>query len=211
MTEIQIFYDGPIVKRAEAIEQGLTHYFTGNPCKYGHVSERILVSRLCKECKRIQAISYYERNKDKSKEYRKSKKEKIKETKRKYHIKNKDDISKKSSEYYYNNKNLFSEYRKRNLEKYAAHQRNRRALIKNAEGSHTKEDVDEIYRNQKGLCAEPTCSKDLYDGYHVDHIMPISLGGGNGPDNLQCLCPECNRKKSSKHPIDWALENGRLL
>lgn len=41
-----------IVTRAQAIERGLTRYFTGNPCKYGHIAERYLQSG-CIECVRI--------------------------------------------------------------------------------------------------------------------------------------------------------------
>lgn len=41
------------------------------------------------------------------------------------------------------------------------------------------------------------------NNYHVDHIMPLVLGGSNWPDNLQLLCPRCNMKKGSKHPDEW--------
>jgi hypothetical protein len=29
-----------IISRAEAKARGLTRYFTGKPCKYGHIAER---------------------------------------------------------------------------------------------------------------------------------------------------------------------------
>ena len=52
------------------------------------------------------------------------------------------------------------------------------------------------------------CPKD----YHVDHIIPISLGGKHEPDNLQYLPKEINLKKSSsldfdysKYSVDWRL------
>lgn len=38
-----------IITRAQAIERGLTRYFTGNPCKHGHIAERYLQSG-CIEC-----------------------------------------------------------------------------------------------------------------------------------------------------------------
>lgn len=41
-----------IITRAQAIERGLTRYFTGKPCKYGHIAERYLQSG-CTECVRI--------------------------------------------------------------------------------------------------------------------------------------------------------------
>ncbi len=36
--------------RREAAENGLTRYFTGKPCKYGHASERFTSSGACIEC-----------------------------------------------------------------------------------------------------------------------------------------------------------------
>jgi len=41
---------GPVISRKQAKEQGLKHYFTGKPCKFGHVSTRFTVSRSCVEC-----------------------------------------------------------------------------------------------------------------------------------------------------------------
>ncbi len=33
----------------------------------------------------------------------------------------------------------------------------------------------------------------------VDHIIPLSRGGGSEEDNLQTLCRRCNRKKLNRH------------
>jgi len=34
----------------EALRLGLTYYFTGKPCKHGHVCERFTSSRACRQC-----------------------------------------------------------------------------------------------------------------------------------------------------------------
>lgn len=44
-----------IILRAEAIKLGLKKYFTGKPCKHGHVAERYTGVRICIECLAMQA------------------------------------------------------------------------------------------------------------------------------------------------------------
>jgi len=39
-----------LVSRQEALAQGLPRYFTGTPCKHGHVSERYTLNKTCKDC-----------------------------------------------------------------------------------------------------------------------------------------------------------------
>ena len=34
--------------------------------------------------------------------------------------------------------------------------------------------------------------------FHLEHIVPISLGGTDDPDNLAWACPGCNLKKSNR-------------
>lgn len=37
---------------------------------------------------------------------------------------------------------------------------------------------------------------------HVDHVVPISLGGGDEPNNLVSSCADCNAGKGSTAPSD---------
>jgi len=97
------------------------------------------------------------------------------------------------------------QYLKENVERYRSHTRNRRAKT---EGTHTAEDIADIFRMQNGKCAY--CRKKL-EKYHVDHIVPMSKGGLNWRSNLQLTCPSCNLRKNSKNPMDFAKENGLLL
>jgi 5-methylcytosine-specific restriction endonuclease McrA len=48
-----------IISRAEAKASGLKRYFTGKPCKHGHVAERATVNGLCHECSRLKQLRNY--------------------------------------------------------------------------------------------------------------------------------------------------------
>lgn len=37
-------------------------------------------------------------------------------------------------------------------------------------------------------------------GLTVDHVLPVALGGGDGPDNLVAACRDCNSGKTSTSP-----------
>ena len=58
------------------------------------------------------------------------------------------------------------------------------------------------FHSQGGCCND--CKLPLANGFHVDHIFPKSLGGGNEPANLQALHPECHRKKTQEqNPVKF--------
>jgi hypothetical protein len=44
--------DMQIISRAEAKAKGLKRYFTGKPCKHGHVAERVVFNATCVDCER---------------------------------------------------------------------------------------------------------------------------------------------------------------
>lgn len=80
----------------------------------------------------------------------------------------------------------------------------RRATQLGADGSHTNKDVAMLLAAQSGLCA--ACHADVSTGFHVDHVIPLSKGGSDGPENLQILCPSCNRSKASKLPHELPVD-----
>lgn len=92
-----------------------------------------------------------------------------------------------------------------NRDNYRAYVRNRSAMKRSAEGTHTKDDVLVLFKAQAGKCAGCACC--IENGYHVDHVMPLALGGSNWPSNLQLLCQRCNMSKGAKRPEDWRLSS----
>ena len=192
-----------IITRKEAIEKGLPRYFTGKPCVNGHISERVTKKCDCVEC-----------NNERNSAYRA-----IPENAEKARLRVKAWRDEKGIEVVYQNNKEWKAmaygseaeywrqyYEKRDREKLIEYARNRRARISNSEGRHTAKDISKILERQSYCCVY--CGDDLNDVYHVDHIMPIALGGSNWPDNLQCLCPTCNIRKGAKHPDDWHREIG---
>lgn len=90
------------------------------------------------------------------------------------------------------------------------HDNNRRARERATAGKLSKGLAEKLFKLQKGKCA-CGCKQPLGDGYHLDHIMPLALGGSNTDDNMQLLRARCNLQKNSKHPVDFMQKRGFLL
>lgn len=57
------------ITRKEALQQGFTKYFTGKPCKYGHIAER-WTDKHCVECHKGRRAEFFQRIKEERKEKR---------------------------------------------------------------------------------------------------------------------------------------------
>lgn len=54
--------------RKEALEQGLSHYFTGKPCLRGHIAKRRTDNCACLECNNENVRKYQKRNPERARE-----------------------------------------------------------------------------------------------------------------------------------------------
>lgn len=101
-----------------------------------------------------------------------------------------------------------------NFEKYKEGKRiieqNRRASKLASGGKLSKGLAERLFKLQRGKCA-CGCKQPLGDRYHLDHIMPLVLGGSNTDDNIQLLRQLCNNQKYAKHPVDFMQQRGFLL
>jgi hypothetical protein len=98
-------------------------------------------------------------------------------------------------------------YRKTNPTKVRALAQSRRR--KESLGKLSPNIIETLLKKQKGLCV--CCRAKLVNEFHLDHIVPLALGGTNTDDNVQLLTPKCNLQKNAKHPIDYMQERGYLL
>lgn len=63
----------------------------------------------------------------------------------------------------------------------------------------------EILERDRFTCN--SCGRSAPDvRLHVDHKIPVALGGKTVPDNLHTLCAECNLGKSAKMPTQATLQ-----
>lgn len=225
--------DARIVTRQQALDEGLNWYFDGTPCKKdGHVSKRRVVSYSCMACETARQKIRFEENRtellQKSKNHYAKHRSKILERGRSnypaikakksavaklWREKNKESIAKRNRDDYTANKDRVlarcREWAANNREKKNSYMATRRARNSGAIGSHTSEDVARIKSLQKNKCA--ICKVSLKSGFEVDHIVPLPLGGGNAPANLQLLCMPCNRKKGHAAPEVFNRRMGLLL
>lgn len=81
-----------------------------------------------------------------------------------------------------------------------------RARKRAATGAHTGDDIRRQYVAQNGKCW--WCDQELNGSFDVDHLVPLSRGGSDAPENIVIACQYCNRSKGGKLPHEW---NGRLL
>jgi 5-methylcytosine-specific restriction endonuclease McrA len=189
-----------ITSRSEAKSRGLTHYFTGKECRHGHVSLRYVTSMGCREC------SLTEEKLSKASARSKA-----------WYIKNRERQKRRAAEWYSNNKShalammaiSSKKWWKKNPDKRRIYNHTRRALERNLGGSYTPQDITDILKQQLGKCAY--CRERLGKKFHVDHIMPLVLGGTNERHNLQVLCRSCNLHKSGTDPVTHVRKLGLLL
>lgn len=107
-----------IISRSEAKSQGFKFYFTGKPCKSGHVSQRYTANCNCRGCKeseefKLAGIEYRSTRKDKQMKYNTNyyaaNKDLIAETSRKWRGKNQQSIIDRRKAYRASNKEAINQ------------------------------------------------------------------------------------------------------
>ncbi len=169
---------------------------------YKKISSASGFSSFCKECSNNQI-----------KKKRLANSEQYKETARRSYKKNREKRVASQKTYNINNPEIRKKCRRnwvvKNPEASKRYNHERRVRKLNSEGKFCKKDLDFIFTSQKGRCI--SCPKSLKKGYDIDHIIPLSKGGGNDKYNIQLLCSACNKSKHAKDPIVFMQQKGFLL
>lgn len=207
-----------VISRPEAKARGLKHYYTGAPCKHGHVAERMTSNGVCLACspsiaRRARANESRAVAAERRKRWRVANPGKEKARIDRWLASNPDKRNAIAKRWADANPTLvrakYARYRAANPDKVKAASDTRRARKLGAAGSFTQSEVDDLHTKQRGKCVY--CRVSLGKSYHRDHIVSLSQGGTNWISNIQLLCAGCNLKKSAKDPIAFAQSLGRLL
>ena len=156
-----------IKTRSQAILDGDKVYFTGKPCKHGHLSPR-LVMGACLECKKTIDKNYKNKNKEHIKEYHKN----------------------------YSKKNYSTEKRRKsyieNVESELFHHAKNRAKQKNMEFNIKKEDI--IIPEKCVVFGTPI---NFENKNNVPTLDRIDSNKGYIKENIQVISFKANRLKNN--------------
>lgn len=170
-------------------------------------------ARRCAACKKAWRQANPDKTKEYKRKYREASAEKIKEYQDKWRAENKEKKAASTAAWERANKEKVMATRAAwaasNKHLRRVYNRNRRDRKRHAGGTLSRGLVDRLLKLQRGRCA--CCSKPLGNNFHMDHIMPIALGGANEDWNIQLLKATCNMQKKDKHPADFMRKRGLLI
>jgi 5-methylcytosine-specific restriction endonuclease McrA len=183
--------------RAEAKATGATHYFTGEPCKHGHIAPR-KTKGACIECLKVEWAQAAETRADYFKKYNKS--EAGVEAKQAYYSRNREAVIARAQARPLEEKRVYQKAWK------DANQVWVRADTKSRRRKHRDATPPWLTRKQKSEIRQLyqiaiTMTKTTGERYVVDHIVPLrgeSVCGLHVPWNLRVITQEENLAKSNK-------------
>lgn len=197
--------DSKVLKSLEEARlAGDKFYFTGKPCKNGHVTERYVAIRVCVACHAEAALRWKADNPEKRRKilngWKKRNKDKHESYVKKAKAKKPEQYNAYSKAWVQRNpekrKQVSAEYAKRNPEKVLANTNARRArLMKACPAWADLKAIQKIYEERRKI------SLDTGIAHHVDHIIPLrgkNVCGLHVPWNLRVIPASENFRKGAK-------------
>jgi hypothetical protein len=183
--------------RADAKASGAKYYFTGAPCKHGHVTLR-KVKGSCTECVKAEWRQTAKKRADYFVQY--NKRESVKDRKHDWYLQNREQVIAAAST---RPPEVLREYRdnwkKNNVVQVRADTKARRRKHRQATPPwltrKQKSEIRQLYQ------IAITMTKTTGEQYVVDHIVPLRsdvVCGLHVPWNLRVMTQEENLKKSNK-------------
>jgi hypothetical protein len=184
--------------RAEAKETRASHYFTGEPCKHGHIAPR-KTKGACVECLKVEWQQAAEKRTAYFRAYN-----------------NREEVKEAKHEWYQNNREKVIEAAKTRPDELVRRYRNTwkknnkvqvRADTKARRRKHREATPTWLTRKQKSEIRQIyqiaiTMTQTTGEQYVVDHIVPLRsdvVCGLHVPWNLRVITQEENLAKSNKH------------
>ncbi|QJB21871.1 endonuclease VII [Xanthomonas phage FoX2] len=201
-----------VISRAEAKAQGLKRYFTGKPCKRGHVVER-LVSGDCVECIRARTAAWYAANPERARAntaaWRAANTERHRAYAAAWRADNPERERASNAAWRAANperkRAAVEAWTKANPDKATARwaaRRARKAAAMPADWS----DFDQFVMEEAGAARR---RREAMTGYawHIDHMVPLNQGGLHAWNNIQVIPASMNLAKCDKliltTPFEW--------
>ena len=180
--------------RAEAKKHGSKYYFTGQPCKHGHVARR-KTKGSCVECLKVEWLADNERRKAKPKT------EASKAAGKRYYERNKEAVVARAQSRTVESKNAYKKKHKAgNPDYYKSLVNARRRRYRNATPKWLTADHKMEIRLKYRLAIE--LSRKLGIPHAVDHIIPLlgdHVSGLHVSWNLRIIPANENIRKSNKY------------
>jgi hypothetical protein len=183
--------------RKEAQDQGAKYYFTGEPCKHGHIAPR-KTKGACVECLKVEWQQAAEKRTEYFREY--NKREDVKDRKNEWYEANKEQVIQAAAT---RPPEVLRQYRQVWKDN---HKTQVRADTKARRRKHREATPKWLSRKQKSEIRQLyqiaiTMSKTTGEQYVVDHIVPLRsevVCGLHVPWNLRVIPRQENLLKSNK-------------
>jgi 5-methylcytosine-specific restriction endonuclease McrA len=166
-----------------------------------HSRKRFGIDKICKKCNAKKTREYNEKFPDKKREMNKryydNNKEALLGKAKEYYGSNKETLLEKSKEYYSKNKEKIkvrvAEYRKTPKGKVVKINSSNKRREKEKQGSINSDDLIFLRENINSC---EICGCELNDSnVHLDHIIPLSIGGAHRINNVRYICSSCNLQR----------------